>query len=234
MTLYIAANRVRTRTTVQEGCMKSNHTTSASKTTTLVLLLGIALLMTVPLSATAQDEGTVIRDLPASVNCEDGATFTVSLTVTPISGTSAYFVDEDVPAGVTVDEGSISDGGTLEEQSIKWVILNGQDLVMSYDVTVPTGTPEETLLNFTGDFRFHSGMDDRDDISGDTTVECANLCPNGPQGTFHTHDADQDGIMNDDDLFDLIDAWRLSQGGELDDLLFAGIDAWKLSPSSYC
>ncbi len=207
---------------------------NTQKTTMIALFLGVALLAALPHAALAQDAGTVVRGLPETADCDEGTTFTVTLTATASATTSGYFVDEDPPAGTAIS--SISHGGELNEDQhrIKWVFMDGLNRQLSYDATVPAGTSEGTVLFFSGDYRFHPEMDDRADILSDTSVECAPPCPGGPDGTFHPYDAAQSGVLDDDDLFSLIDDWRLADGGELDDLLFAGIDAWKRSPDSYC
>ncbi len=176
------------------------------------------------------------RDFTDQIACQDEATFTVTLSVTPLDGTSSWVLEESLPAGTTVSDIDPANSGSYNEDqhSVKWVSLSGGAATHTYDVTIPAGTETGSQFTLTGDYRFHPGMDERAAVLGTASVECTPPCPEGPSGTFHLFDADENGRLNDDELFTLIDAWRVSDGGELDNLLFAGIDAWKLWPSSYC
>ncbi len=223
--------------TPSQGRRKGLTARPSGRSPILPVLLGLALLLTTAsASVLAEEEGVVTRSLPANVDCDAGATFTVTLTVTPFDGTSSWVLDEQPPEDADVSDVDSDNSGEYNEDqnAVKWISLNGNAATHSYNVTVPAGTSQGEVLDFSGEFRFNPEMDERAPVVGDTSVDCAPPCPGGPEETFHPHDAGQNGVLDDDDLFALIDDWRLSDDGDLDDLLFAGIDAWKMSPGSYC
>ncbi len=133
-----------------------------------LLFVGMVLLPIVSLVSAQESEPGVVRTLPSEADC--GSTFTVTLVVDPVDGTTAWIIEESPPQGVTIDSNAYNEDNHL----VKWVSIDGNAATHTYDVILGEDLADGTVLTFSGGYRFDPSMDEQAEITGDTqvTVSC--------------------------------------------------------------
>ncbi len=128
---------------------------------------------------------------------------------------------ETIPSpGIIADQ--VSNGGSVVGDTIQWDLTDPTVTAVSYRLTVS----DTANLGIFGQRSFSGTV--MDDIKDSP----ANLAGDQSFDVTHRFDSDQDCVFSDNNLFTVIDRWKVTAA--TDNELFSGIDAWKLLPSSYC
>lgn len=120
-------------------------------------------------------------------NYQGGVGFTVSLVIQPKAGTSAYAVEETIPAGWVV--ANVSDNGWFQSatRKVRWgPFLDDTTRTLAYTVVPAVDAPR--LCTFQGVASF-DGVDVP--IAGRRVIACAGTTP---PATINHADRDQDGL----------------------------------------